>query len=183
MCRRPLSSTCIAVLNPTPSRPPIRFSAGTRQSSKMTSQVCAPRWPIFTSGLPIDRPGVPLDEERRDAARALHGGIGARHHREQPGFRRIGDEALGAVQYVAVAVARRRSSRARRRPSRTPARSARRHRRARRCQTRQPALLLCVGAIDDDALRADAVVGADQRAERGRRAAQARTRRGPLPPS
>ena len=30
--------------------------------------------------------------------------------------------------------------------------------------------LLRLGAIDDDALRADAVVGADQRAERGRRA-------------
>ncbi len=57
--RRPLSSTFIAVLKPCPSRPPIRFSAGTRQFSKITSAVCAPRCPIFRSGLPTVMPGEP----------------------------------------------------------------------------------------------------------------------------
>ncbi len=59
MCSRPLSSTFIAVAKPMPSRPPMRLAAGTRQSSKMTSQVCAPRCPIFRSSLPRERPGVP----------------------------------------------------------------------------------------------------------------------------
>ena len=59
MWMRPLSSTFIAVLKPRPSSPPIRFAAGTRQFSKITSQVWAPRWPIFLSGLPKVMPGVP----------------------------------------------------------------------------------------------------------------------------
>ena len=33
-------------------------SAGTRTSSKITSQVCAPFWPIFLSGAPSVIPGV-----------------------------------------------------------------------------------------------------------------------------
>jgi hypothetical protein len=58
MVRRPRSSTFIAVLKPWPSRPPMIASPGTRQSSKITSQIWAPCWPIFTSGLPRLSPGV-----------------------------------------------------------------------------------------------------------------------------
>jgi hypothetical protein len=49
----------MAVLNPWFSfaGPPMMFSAGTRQSSKVTSQVCAPFWPIFLSGGPRWIPG------------------------------------------------------------------------------------------------------------------------------
>ena len=39
ICRRPLSSTFIAVLKPTPSCSPIRALSGTRTLSKMTSAV------------------------------------------------------------------------------------------------------------------------------------------------
>ena len=35
-------------------------SAGMRTSSKMTSQTCAPFWPIFLSALPNFRPGRPF---------------------------------------------------------------------------------------------------------------------------
>ena len=56
---RPFSSTFIAVLKPRPSLSPIRFAAGTRQFSKMTSQVCAPRCPILRSFLPSEMPGDP----------------------------------------------------------------------------------------------------------------------------
>ncbi|MCY1559023.1 hypothetical protein D9M68_960150 [compost metagenome] len=58
MWSRPLSSTFIAVLKPWPSFRPIRLAAGTRTFSKITSQVCAPFWPILTSRLPKLMPGV-----------------------------------------------------------------------------------------------------------------------------
>ncbi len=70
MCRRPLSNTFIAVRKPTPSLPPIRLAAGTRQSSNTTSQVCAPRWPIFLSILPSDRPGAPRSTMNAEMPRA-----------------------------------------------------------------------------------------------------------------
>ena len=67
-----MSSTFIAVLKPMPSWPPMRFSAGTRTLSKITSAVCEPRWPIFRSGLPTVKPGrIALDDECRDAAGVL----------------------------------------------------------------------------------------------------------------
>ena len=49
----------MAVLKPTPSLPPMRLAAGTRQLSNITSQVWAPRWPIFLSLLPRLNPGAP----------------------------------------------------------------------------------------------------------------------------
>jgi hypothetical protein len=58
MLSRPRSSTFIAVLKPWPGTPPMMFAAGTRASSRITSQVLVPRWPIFLSGLPSDSPGV-----------------------------------------------------------------------------------------------------------------------------
>ncbi len=48
----------MAMRKPSPSLPS-RFSTGTGQLSKITSAVCAPRWPILRSGGPIERPGVP----------------------------------------------------------------------------------------------------------------------------
>ncbi len=48
----------MAVLKPTPSTPPIKAEAGTRQFSKMTSQVCEPFCPIFWSIFPRVIPGL-----------------------------------------------------------------------------------------------------------------------------
>ena len=104
MCSRPRSSTFIAVLKPCPGAPPITLAAGTRTFSRITSQVLVPRWPIFLSGLPRVRPGRPRGhDEGGDAARAR--AVGARHQGEGAGARRVGDEALGAVENVVVAVA------------------------------------------------------------------------------
>ncbi len=58
MWMRPFSSTFIAVLKPRPSCRPMRLAAGTLTLSKITSQVWAPRWPIFLSYLPKLMPGV-----------------------------------------------------------------------------------------------------------------------------
>ena len=55
MCSRPRSSTCMATLKPSPSAPS-RSAAGTRAFSKITSQIWAPCWPIFFSGLPMEIP-------------------------------------------------------------------------------------------------------------------------------
>src|SRR5450759_2897235 len=59
MVRRRWSSTVIAILNPSPSRPS-RFSRGTSQSSNTSSTVCEPRKPIFFSIVPTDTPGKPF---------------------------------------------------------------------------------------------------------------------------
>src|ERR1035437_6645668 len=59
MVRRPLSSTFLAILNPSPSRPS-RFFRGTSQSSNTSSTVCEPRRPIFFSIVPTDTPGNPF---------------------------------------------------------------------------------------------------------------------------
>ena len=92
-----------------PRLPPISWRAGTRQFSKMTSQVWAPRWPIFLSVLPSVMPGVPASTMKAEMPPApLLLRIGARHDREDAGLRRVGDEALGAVEDVVVAVAHRR---------------------------------------------------------------------------
>ena len=40
--------------------PPSRYSIGTRQSSRITSEVCEARMPSLDSFLPIDSPGVSL---------------------------------------------------------------------------------------------------------------------------
>ena len=59
MLTRPPSSPRMAILNPSPSAP-IRFCHGTRQPSKVTTAVGCERQPIFFSGLPNARPGVPF---------------------------------------------------------------------------------------------------------------------------
>jgi len=142
--------------------PPIRLVAGTRQFSKMTSQTCERGLAEAEAG----RAG--LDQEGRDAGGALLRRIGARHHGEEARFRRVGDEALGTVDHVAVAVA----PGGRAHGGRVGAdiglgqREGADDLAAR--QLGQIGALLLLGAVDDDALRADAVVGADHGAEGGR---------------
>ena len=70
MCRRPLSSTFIAVLKPTPSRPPIRLAAGTRQS--LEDHVAGVRALLahLAVGLPIESPGVPRSTTKAEIAAA-----------------------------------------------------------------------------------------------------------------
>ncbi|MNR35661.1 hypothetical protein D3C85_1535230 [compost metagenome] len=74
ICRRPLSSTRMDVLNPLPSSPPSRALAGTRQLSNTTSLVRAPAWPIFLSGLPMIRPGVPASTRKHEIELARRSG-------------------------------------------------------------------------------------------------------------
>ena len=108
MCSRPRSSTCIATLKPSPSSPR-RKRAGTRAFSKITSQICAPCWPIFFSGLPMVMPGVFAGTMKAEIPPApFLRRIAARHQREHAGAVGVGDEALGAVDDVVVAVADRR---------------------------------------------------------------------------
>ena len=57
MCRRPRSSTCIATLKPSPSSPSRSSGRHARRSRRLTSQMWAPCWPIFFSGLPTVSPG------------------------------------------------------------------------------------------------------------------------------
>ena len=84
---------------PSPSLP-IRFSRGTWQSRKISSPVSAPRSPSLCSWRPALNPGVPfLDDERADPFRSL-AGLGDRDHRVAQ--MAVGDEALAAVQHVAV---------------------------------------------------------------------------------
>ena len=59
----------MAILNPSPSAPS-RFAAGTGTSSKLTSQTCAPCWPIFLSGLPTETPGRSAGTRKAETPRA-----------------------------------------------------------------------------------------------------------------
>src|SRR3990172_1203872 len=81
----------IAILNPSPSAP-TRFAAGTRASSKRTSDVSEARCPILSSFFPEETPGVSPGPVRRSEHGVL-GGVGA-----------VRDEAFPAVQHVGVAV-------------------------------------------------------------------------------
>ena len=67
--------------------PPMIASTGTRTFSKITSQVCAPCWPIFLSGLPSEIPGVPASTRKAQTPRAsVLAGIGAGKDREEAGL-------------------------------------------------------------------------------------------------
>ena len=50
----------MACLKPMPSRPPMRFSTGTRTSLKWVSTTGTPRIPILSSTFSIVNPGVPF---------------------------------------------------------------------------------------------------------------------------
>ena len=98
---RPASSTCIALMKPWPSSPS-SGSAGTRQSSKMTSLVSLARMPSLFSFCPARMPGRACrDDERGDAAVAPRP-IGDRHRHHHAGDAAVGDERLGAVDDPAV---------------------------------------------------------------------------------
>ena len=58
---------------PTPSRP-IRFAAGTRRLSKITSRVDEARMPSLSSRLPNDSPGVSFSTRNAEAPRAPRDG-------------------------------------------------------------------------------------------------------------
>ena len=45
---------------------PTRLLRGTRQSSKISSEISAPRMPIFSSRLPTVKPGVPRSTTMAD---------------------------------------------------------------------------------------------------------------------
>lgn len=109
-------------------------------------------------------------DEGRDAARALR--AGARHQREGARARRVGDEALGAVDDVVVAVGR--GARLQRGRVRPRVRLGQRERNDELAagDARQVRGLLRLGAVHQDALRPDADVGAEHRAEGERRMAE-----------
>ena len=65
MLIRPPSSPAMAKRKPSPSAP-MRFAAGTRQSSKLTIAVGCDFQPIFFSFAPNDRPGVPSSTTMAD---------------------------------------------------------------------------------------------------------------------
>ena len=87
---------------------------GTMQSSKISSQVEEPRMPIFFSCLPMEKPGkVLLHDERGDACwlpLRLSVTSGNSDDDEDISIAGVGDEDLGAVQDVVVALIRQRWS-------------------------------------------------------------------------
>src|ERR1035438_7963516 len=108
---RPPSSTRMASMNPSPSLPS-RFSAGTSQSSKISSEVSLARRPSLFSFLPGANSFVPLlDWERRQSVgvRRLVGPCDDHRHISVVA---IGDKGLGAVQYPLLSSANGRAARA-----------------------------------------------------------------------
>ena len=97
MPMRPASSTCSALTKPCPSTPS-SCASGTRQFSKMTSLVSLARMPSLSSFLPARKPGrAALDDEGRDAARALGRASVTAIDDDQVAVAAVGDELLGAV--------------------------------------------------------------------------------------
>ncbi len=98
-------------------------------------------------------------------------GLTTRHHREQGGTRGVGDPALGAVQHIVLALSPGGGA------QRGGIRSGVRFRqsegddRLAAGDARQEAAFLLLGAVDQDASRTDADIGAKDAAERQRRAA------------
>ncbi len=123
-----------------------------------------------------------LDDESGDSAGATDRRVGARHHGVDAGLRGVGDEALGTVEHVVLAVTHRRGLQRGGVGTGVRFGEAERTEQFARRQARQVAPLLLFGAVDDDALGADAVVGAQQRTERRRGPPQPRRRCSPLPP-
>ncbi len=107
-----------------------------------------------------------LDHEQADAGMA-RGGIGLHGGDHKVGVDPVGDEGLGAVDEVAVAVALR--ARGDRRKIRAGARLGHRDRGDQRAarDPRQPALALLVTGIAREVRQADVVVQGDSEAERG----------------
>ena len=121
-----------------------------------------------------------FDQEGRDAGDAGFLGRGAREHGEQAGMRRVGGEALGAVDDVVVAVAH--GARGERGGVRSRVRlgEAEGGQHLALGDARQIVLALLFGAVDRDAERADAIGGAEIGAIDRRGIGQRRPRPAPL---
>ena len=95
---RPPSSMRMASMNPSPSWPS-RFSAGTTQSSKISSAVSLARSPSLFSFLPGTKSlRVLLHHEGRKPVRVRRA-IGHRQHHHHVGIVAVGAERLGAVEH------------------------------------------------------------------------------------
>src|SRR6476469_3523716 len=95
ICRRPRSSTFIAVLKPCPGLPPMMLAAGTRTFVEDHVAGLGAALPHLLVGLAQAQAlRFGGNDEGRDAAGA--GAVGARHQRERARARRVGDEALAA---------------------------------------------------------------------------------------
>ena len=105
MLMRPPSSPAMAILKPWPSAP-MRLATGTRQFSKITIAVGWVFQPSFFSCLPNDRPGVPFSTTRQEMPPAPSSPVRS-HHDIDVGDAAAGDEGLGAVEDIMVAVAAR----------------------------------------------------------------------------
>ena len=102
-------------------RSPTRLATGTRTSTYDSSAVSEQCQPILRSDRSTVKPGVPgLDDKQRDAAVTRAAGADRGGH--EVGANAAGDERLGAVDDVVVAVAARPSCGCRRRRSRRRAR-------------------------------------------------------------
>src|SRR5580698_2473299 len=111
-------------------------------------------------------------DEGRNAARALARRIAARHQREHAGAVGVGDEALGAVDDIVVAVTDRRRLERRRVGARAGLGEAEARHDLAAGELGQPFALLRRGAEHHHALTADADIGADDGAEGGRGVAE-----------
>jgi hypothetical protein len=104
MCKRPRSSTCIATLKPSPPAPSSNAPARGILEHDVADMRALLAHLLF--GL-ADRDAFQIrrHDERGDAARAFALRIAARHQREHAGAIGVGDEALGAVDDIVVAIA------------------------------------------------------------------------------
>ncbi len=111
--RRSCGSCCISWKKPWPSTPPSRLSTGTRTSSKKSSEVSCAFRPILSSLRPRRKPSalsVSTHQQRHAlgafAALAPVAGV-LQTTMIRLAFCAVGDEGLGAVQHVVIAVAAR----------------------------------------------------------------------------
>ena len=109
-----------------------------------------------------------LHQEGRDAACPRFRRRRAGQHREEPRSRRVGDEPLGAVQHVDIAVAPGVGPEAGGVGAALGLGQAEGTDDLAGSEARQVLPLLRLGAVDDDAQRADAYIGAEEGAEGGR---------------
>ncbi len=104
MPMRPASSTCSVLMKPCPSSPS-SWSAGTRQSSKMTSLVSLARIPSLFSFLPAVIPGVPCSTTNAEMPRCPLARSVTAMTTITPPMPAVRDERLRAVDHPAVALA------------------------------------------------------------------------------
>ena len=101
---RPPSRIFRLLMKPSPSGPR-RFSAGTRQSEKITSEVSLARMPSLFSFLPGLESGHALFQDEGADAVGVFGFVGDRHGHADVGVMSVGGEGFRAVQNPVIAVA------------------------------------------------------------------------------